>query len=152
MEVQQLCIQSLANFSANNRRNKEFLCQMDILTILKRLLFDTEAMLDDRSMMPPAFVEVLEDIQENALTAIKNLFSGHCYEQDVQQQLLQNNGAEFFLRKLQQMRPALVRKSLLVGYYLVRNPCVLRFCRRQPFKIPIFRCFVIRVFKLGGLI
>lgn len=110
MEIRQLCIQSLANFSANNRRNKEFLCQLDILRTLRHLLFDTEALLDEATPL----AEVLEDIQENALTAFRNLLSGHTFEQEVQQQLLQQSGADFFLRKLHQMRPALVRKSLLV--------------------------------------
>jgi hypothetical protein len=47
------------------------------------------------------------------------LLSGHAFEQEVQQQLLQQNGANFFLRKLHQMRPALVRKSLLVSFFSV---------------------------------
>jgi hypothetical protein len=59
MEIRQLCIQSLANFSANNRRNKEFLCQMDILRTLRHLLFDTETLLDEAAPL----AEVLEDIQ-----------------------------------------------------------------------------------------
>lgn len=67
MEVRQLCLQSLANLSANNRRNKEFLCQMDILSVLKHVLFETDAMLDERNLAPPKFAEVLEDIQVSVL-------------------------------------------------------------------------------------
>ncbi|KAI6225259.1 hypothetical protein M3Y99_01362700 [Aphelenchoides fujianensis] len=113
MEVRQLCIQSLANFSANNRRNKEFLFQMDILNTLRHVLYDTEAMMDELNASRQ-LIEVLEDIQETALTALRNLYSGHQFEREVQQRLLAQNGAQFFLRKFQQMRPALVRKSLLL--------------------------------------
>jgi hypothetical protein len=59
MEIRQLCIQSLANFSANNRRNKEFLCQMNILRTLRHLLLDSEALMDETAPL----AEVLEDIQ-----------------------------------------------------------------------------------------
>ncbi|KAI6208767.1 hypothetical protein M3Y96_00149700 [Aphelenchoides besseyi] len=113
MEIRQLCIQSLANFSANNRRNKEFLYQMDFVGTLRHVLYDTEALMEEMNTSRQ-MIEVLEDIQETALTALRNLYSGHSFEQEVQQNLLMNNGAEFFLRKLYQMRPTLVRRSLLI--------------------------------------
>ncbi|KAI6204041.1 hypothetical protein M3Y94_00626900 [Aphelenchoides besseyi] len=113
MEIRQLCIQSLANFSANNRRNKEFLYQMDFVGALRHVLYDTEALMEEMNTSRQ-MIEILEDIQETALTALRNLYSGHSFEQEVQHCLLMNNGAEFFLRKLYQMRPTLVRRSLLI--------------------------------------
>ncbi|KAI6179873.1 hypothetical protein M3Y98_00657900 [Aphelenchoides besseyi] len=107
MEIRQLCIQSLANFSANNRRNKEFLYQMDFVGTLRHVLYDTEALMEEMNTSR-------QMIEETALTALRNLYSGHSFEQEVQQNLLMNNGAEFFLRKLYQMRPTLVRRSLLI--------------------------------------
>jgi hypothetical protein len=40
---------------------------MDILSVLKHVLFETDAMLDERNLAPPKFAEVLEDIQVSVL-------------------------------------------------------------------------------------
>ena len=123
MEMRRLCLQSLANFSANNRRNKELLFRLNIVAALRHLLFDAEAALDETSAMAsPRYIELLEDIQasverdfrrrdsclrlqEAAMTAMRNLLASHAFERDVQLEVFAANGAEFFLRKLCAMRP-----------------------------------------------
>ncbi|CAD5235519.1 unnamed protein product [Bursaphelenchus xylophilus] len=127
--IRQLCVQALANLSANNRQNKEFLCSINVVGALKCVLFETEEQLENVEEPSRSATDVLEDIQENALTALRNLYSGHRFDTAVQQHILSENGAEFFLRKLVAMRPALLRKTLLI----------LAKTAAQEVNLPVFR-------------
>uniref|UniRef100_A0A915CWG4 Uncharacterized protein n=1 Tax=Ditylenchus dipsaci TaxID=166011 RepID=A0A915CWG4_9BILA len=101
LHIKQLCTQILANLSANNKPNKEFL---------------TEAYLDAiRSRQSTSLNgQLLEDIQDNSLGILRSVCTGHDSAIQAQCEIMAKRPTDIILQKLVQKRVVLLRKTLRI--------------------------------------
>jgi len=110
--VKESCMDILANLSANNAHNKEFLVQSDAVFGIFRLLHELDALRAELGSSSQR-----EGIQERALALLKSLCSGNARAPEAKRQILVNDEHKRLLleRLRQQQHLPLLRRTLMVS-------------------------------------
>uniref|UniRef100_A0A0N5AVH8 Armadillo/beta-catenin-like repeat protein n=1 Tax=Syphacia muris TaxID=451379 RepID=A0A0N5AVH8_9BILA len=104
------CVGILSNLLANNQRNKEYVFSRNGINGLFRVLINA-------CNIPANTVSLqqkVEDIQERALATLRHLCVGNSHHVEAQKAVFQPDCAEFLLRKLMEMRPAILKQTLQI--------------------------------------
>ncbi|KAF8381875.1 bar-1 [Pristionchus pacificus] len=103
------CVQILSNMIANHRTNKEFLASKGVVPTLMRVLYDSTLWVNtDKDR------EVSEEMQECLLCCLLHLCKGHEYAQQVCSHVMADGNSRLLLDRLYNMRPAVLRQTLLI--------------------------------------
>ncbi|PAV74196.1 hypothetical protein WR25_08759 isoform D [Diploscapter pachys] len=116
--------QIISNQCANNRINKEFLVKNNAVHSLIRVLAQCST---GSAVNSSDEQQILEELEEGVLSALRQLCNGHSLEDRAQQEVMQV--ADHLLATLVNMRPLLIRQTL----------SILWKSARQSSNLPIFR-------------
>ncbi|GMR32489.1 hypothetical protein PMAYCL1PPCAC_02684, partial [Pristionchus mayeri] len=103
------CVQILSNMAANHRKNKEFLASKGVVPTLMRVLYESTLWVaTDKDK------EVSEEMQEALLCCLHHLCVRHELAQQVCTHVMAEGNSKLLLDRLYNMRPAVLRQTLLI--------------------------------------